>query len=109
MSDEANTTIGGESDRSIVHGSYRIRRTGAEIHLNDNDSPFEDDTTEIAVNSTTDDIGSPPGILVQATFKDGGYLEAYTGLTLTPEQARDVADRLQAAANAYESGSDRWE
>ena len=108
-SDEADTSAGETPDRSIVHGSYRIKRAGAQIHLNDNESPFEDDVTELSINSTTDEIGSPPGILVQATFKDGGFLEAYTGLTLTPDQAVDVAERLLRAAEEYRAGNDYWE
>lgn len=97
------------TDRSIEHGSYSIKRCGGQMRLNDNDSEFDDDKTEVAVAATNDDIGSPEGVLLQATFKNGAYMDAYTGLTMTPTQARSIAERLQRAADAFENDEDYWE
>lgn len=85
-------------DNSIKHGSYNIKRPGARISLNDNDSQFDHDKTEVTVMASKDDIGSPPGVLLQATFSNGGLLEAYAGLTMTPKQAWEIGTELQKAA-----------
>lgn len=88
-------------DNKIKHASYSIRRPGARMSLNDNDSEFDQDRTELTVMPATDDIGSPEGILLQATFDNGGMLEAYTGLTLTPDQAWDLSIKIQLAVMEY--------
>lgn len=108
MSDEYLNSKKETDDKTVKHGSYTIKRPGAEIRLNDNDSEFEDDRTEIRVGSTTDNIGSPKGVQMQVAFNDGGLQEAFTGVSMTPEQARGLAERLEKAADAYLANQRKW-
>lgn len=105
-----STYTDGERKDYRIHGSYHeVRRVGSQIHLNATDEQFVE--TELTMYCDPDSLEEhdPEAVHMHINADDGGFEEGSCFVTLTPDQARDVAERLQTTANRLENGERYWE
>jgi len=86
-------------DYGIEYASLRVKRVGGDLRIN---SSLKRHTPSLTVHADAREDDSGVGLHVRTDC--GGIEEGLCMTALTPEQARDVAQRLQMAAEHYENG-----
>lgn len=94
-------------DYTIKHAHFRVQRCGGNLRI---DSSLEGHEAEILIHTDCKPLHDEnDGVRMSLKTHCGGIESGEAQTTLTPEQARDVAQRLTEAAERYEKGEDYYE